>query len=545
MKPIASLEDVVLSEKRPETVEEEFQACIRRINYMQMDLEDDIYEKSTISQYFKGKCVFLTGGAGFLGQLYIEKLLRIGASRIYCLLRPKKNLTPEERIRHICSGPVYQRLRDMDPHFHDRLSVITGDLKLVGAGISATDVELLCNEVQVVIHAAADVRFNIPLLELVQSNVRGTRDVLEIAKKMKRLEVFSYISTAYSHCPRDIVEEKFYDPPMEPEFWLKVLDRCKTSADREIIEILEQQFMNPWPNSYTYTKALSESLVKRYSAHFPTIVIRPSIIVSTYQDPIPGWTNNITGINGLCVGIGVGFLRHLHVSNDFVIDIICADFVINTTLSAIYLSAEKYATLKRIPDPEVFHVTSKGFYLTSERLGQDSITIRRYELLHCMKCVYYPVITFTHYEWQDFLATIFLQALPCFFMDFFNPEKIRLLAVCRKIKSMKNVITFFMNKRIHFDNTNVVHEVYDRMTDVDKKLFPSDSRNFEWNNFLYAYFAGMRVYVLMDPLETFPKSRAKLRKLKYIHYTLKYSFFTILVLLFYVFVLKWLLRSLL
>lgn len=100
--------------------------------------------------------------------------------------------------------------------------------------------------------------------------------------------------------------------------------------------------------------------------------------------------------------------------------------------------------------------------LNVERLGKDAITIRRYELLHSMKCVYYPVITFTHYEWQDTLATIFLQALPCFFMDFFNPEKIRLMAISRKIKSMKNVISFFMNKRIHFDNTNVVHEVYER-----------------------------------------------------------------------------------
>lgn len=76
MTKIVSLEDMVKSEKKPETVEEEFQACVRRINYKQMDLEDDIYEKSTISRYFKGKCVFLTGGAGFLGQLYIEKLLR-------------------------------------------------------------------------------------------------------------------------------------------------------------------------------------------------------------------------------------------------------------------------------------------------------------------------------------------------------------------------------------------------------------------------------------------------------------------------------------
>lgn len=48
----------------------------------------------------------------------------------------------------------------------------------------------------------------------------------------------------------------------------------------------------------------------------------------------------------------------------------------------------------------------------------------------------------------------------------------------------------------------------------------------------------MRVYVLLDPLETFPKSKIKLRKLKYVHYTLKYSFISSLVLILYFFVVK-------
>lgn len=52
----------------------------RRIDYTKLELEDDIYEKSAIAQFFVGQCVFLTGGAGFLGQLYIEKLLRYEAT---------------------------------------------------------------------------------------------------------------------------------------------------------------------------------------------------------------------------------------------------------------------------------------------------------------------------------------------------------------------------------------------------------------------------------------------------------------------------------
>lgn len=77
------------------------------------------------------------------------------------------------------------------------------------------------------------------------------------------------------------------------------------------------------------------------------------------------------------------------------------------------------------------------------------------------------------------------------------------------------------------------------MTDVDRKLFPADSRNFDWYKFIYPYFAGLRRFVLRDPIETYPQSKAKLRKLKFIHYTIKYSFISIVMLLLYVLLLKY------
>lgn len=50
---------------------------------MNMNFFDDEFEvpgniqvDSPITDYFRGKCVFLTGGTGHLGYLFIEKLLR-------------------------------------------------------------------------------------------------------------------------------------------------------------------------------------------------------------------------------------------------------------------------------------------------------------------------------------------------------------------------------------------------------------------------------------------------------------------------------------
>lgn len=75
-KDPSSLEELILSEKQYDTVEEQYQDALRRININQLEIDEKDYERSDISKYFSGKRIFLTGGAGFLGQLYIEKLLR-------------------------------------------------------------------------------------------------------------------------------------------------------------------------------------------------------------------------------------------------------------------------------------------------------------------------------------------------------------------------------------------------------------------------------------------------------------------------------------
>lgn len=50
------------------------------------------------------------------------------------------------------------------------------------------------------------------------------------------------------------------------------------------------------PNTYAYTKSLSEALVveKMQSKAVPAIIVRPSIVIPIRYDPIPGWVSSIT-----------------------------------------------------------------------------------------------------------------------------------------------------------------------------------------------------------------------------------------------------------
>jgi len=54
----------------------------------------------TVKTFYKNKNIFLTGGSGFVGVSYIEKVLRSmpDVGNIYILLRPRKGQGIQERL---------------------------------------------------------------------------------------------------------------------------------------------------------------------------------------------------------------------------------------------------------------------------------------------------------------------------------------------------------------------------------------------------------------------------------------------------------------
>ena len=62
----------------------------------------------SVTEFFNGQSIFITGGTGFLGKVLIEKLLRCcpNIGKLYLLMREKNGLSVEDRVNVLVNLPV-------------------------------------------------------------------------------------------------------------------------------------------------------------------------------------------------------------------------------------------------------------------------------------------------------------------------------------------------------------------------------------------------------------------------------------------------------
>ncbi|MDQ3965566.1 MAG: SDR family oxidoreductase, partial [Actinomycetota bacterium] len=158
-----------------------------------------------LGEAYRGKSVLVTGGTGFLGTALVEKMLRSlpSLSRLYLLIRPSREKSAEERFgSDVLGSPAFSRLREeLGSGFEERVAekvrVLEGDVHADRLGLGADDLAELSREVDAIVHSAASVVFDAPLDAAVDSNVRGTLGLLELAQGWEKKPLFVHVSTAY------------------------------------------------------------------------------------------------------------------------------------------------------------------------------------------------------------------------------------------------------------------------------------------------------------------------------------------------------------
>lgn len=129
------------------------------------------------------------------------------------------------------------------------------------------------SNVNIVIHAAATVRFDEKLKLAIDINVHGTRDILNLCKDIENLKSVIHVSTAYSNCHLRFVEEKIYKYPIQVDDLEKLVEK----VDDRTLDELTPRILGEWPNTYTFTKALAEDVVRRAATNLPVGIFRPAI----------------------------------------------------------------------------------------------------------------------------------------------------------------------------------------------------------------------------------------------------------------------------
>lgn len=221
-----------------------------------------------------------------------------------------------------------------------KIQIIGGDCSVEGLGLTDEHRQMVINNVTMIYHCAATIRFDESLKKAVELNTRGTRDMITLGLECKKLDLFGYISTSYCHLHESFLLEKAYDPPADPH---KII-RSVEFLDGIETEIMTKRLLGHLPNTYAFTKALAEALVNEacIEKNLPAMIFRPSIVIPTLYDPIPGWTDNLNGPAGLMVGAGKGVLRTLYADQKSYGDFLPVDIAVN----GLMICSWNYLTFK-------------------------------------------------------------------------------------------------------------------------------------------------------------------------------------------------------
>ncbi|XP_021938102.1 fatty acyl-CoA reductase wat-like isoform X3 [Zootermopsis nevadensis] len=402
-----------------------------------MDKKSKAPCKSNILETFRGARVLVTGGTGFVGQVLIEKLLRTcEIDKLYIIARPKNGMTEKERLEKIFDDHLYRRVKHEQPNCMSKVVLVKGDCEQRELGLSRDDHAVLVEEVNIIFHSAATVRFDAKLSTAFAINVLGTKYLLDMAREMPHLKAFVHISTAYSNCVIKEIHEQFYLPALR---WTEVAQLIE-SLDQETIETITPIVLGDYPNTYSFTKSVTEDLIREESRGLPVGILRPSIVVSTASEPVVSWINNLYGAVGVVTGAALGLLKTMYCDSDMPADIVPVDMVINNAIAIAWDLAE-------------------------------------------------------HTMWKAY----------------------------QKIHRFTDVIAYYSTQRWIFHNDNV-QNLWRKMSPQDKVMFKFDITLLDWEVYLFSMIRGLRLYILQENFEHLKESSVRYKRLKYLHYTIVYSF---------------------
>ncbi|KAG2333531.1 hypothetical protein Bca4012_016865 [Brassica carinata] len=366
------------------------------------------------AQFLEKKTVLITGASGFLAKVFVERILRLQPKvrRLYLLVRASDNKAAKQRLHNeVFEKELFRVLRknvgdeSLSALISEKVVPVPGDISLNNMGVS--DFNLLqdmMQEIEIIVNSAATTRFDERYDVALGINTFGPLNILNFAKKCVKPQLLLHVSTAYVCGERSglIVEKPFamgetlngknkVDIDVEMRLvdqklkQLKKLGYSEEETKQAMKDLgLKRAKLYGWPNTYVFTKAMGEMLLGHCRESMPIVIIRPTIITSTFSDPFPGWIEGIKTIDSVIVSFGKGLLKCFLVDHMAVCDLIPVDMVAN----AMIVTAAEHS--RESGSHTIYHVGSSyrnpvmykqiyeilnRFFMESPLLGRNGLPV--------------------------------------------------------------------------------------------------------------------------------------------------------------------------
>jgi len=300
------------------------------------------------------------------------------------LVRRQKSNPAQKRFKKLLEespvfDPLFERHGQRFLQFvNQRVQVVEGDVTQPGLGLGAEESVLLRGKLDLIINSSGLTDFNPDLRDALNTNVDAAMNILEFARESDHAGLV-HLSTCYVAGARDGRVSETVRPDYTPagvanfdaeQEWnalhrliedterraegaevtdeLRRQARSKEHAAKDLSgAALENQIRKNrvrwlrtelteagkrrakelgWPNTYTLTKSLAESLLTKFGAGLPVAIVRPAIVESSTRQPFRGWNEGINTSASLSYLLGTYF-RQLPTNERKRLDVIPVDAV--------------------------------------------------------------------------------------------------------------------------------------------------------------------------------------------------------------------------
>lgn len=240
---------------------------------------DTSYDYQAIDRLLEGNCVeniqphkntvksktsnlLLLGATGFLGAHILDSFLSNTEGSVYCLVRKKGLINPEDRLKKVLNFYFDDKYNS---YFGNRIVVVYGDITNEHLGLSDEDYRSLGSQIGNVINSAALVKHFGDFTAFQSINVIGTKNIIQFCKDFdKKLYHISTTSVSGIATPgneiTDDSQRKLFD---ETNFYV-------------------EQNLN---NAYVYTKFEAEKVIfEEIQNGLKACVLRIGNIANRYSD---------------------------------------------------------------------------------------------------------------------------------------------------------------------------------------------------------------------------------------------------------------------